>query len=60
MAPVQRIFSYNSSRSNISRFAIILGVAASLGGCLGYDGVLTRGAVTVSYTHLTLPTILRV
>ena len=45
MAPVQRIFSFNSSKSNVSRLAIILGVAASLGGCLGYDGVLTRGAV---------------
>jgi outer membrane protein assembly factor BamE (lipoprotein component of BamABCDE complex) len=45
MAQVQRIFSFNTSKSNFSRLAIILGVAASLGGCLGYDGVLTRGAV---------------
>lgn len=34
-----------SRRDAMARLAIALALAAPLGGCLGYDGVITRGAV---------------
>ncbi len=43
--PALRILSSNFSRAPLVRALAAIGLAASLGGCFGYEGVINRGAV---------------
>ncbi|MCX7899959.1 MAG: hypothetical protein N2444_07750, partial [Methylocystis sp.] len=42
---IAEISMTSSVRRSFVRFALLCGLAASLGGCLGYEGVITRGAI---------------